>query len=147
MPADEPSQVISTLLDELRKHLPEAERTRLAEFEGRAGAASNDGKAEWRRAFACARWATRLAASESDSTVMSGLKRAVEAVREVEKAVGGELTDLLELPFGWSVSPSFEVEITWVFEAVHAAQDVAATRGWDAVPWEDLLETVVQVPG
>ena len=142
-----PSQVISTLMDEFHKALPDPGQGRLAGYAERAGEASNDSRAEWHRAFACAKWATRTAGLASDSSVLSGLKRALEVVREVEKTIGGELTDLGELPFGWSVSPSFEVEITWVFEAVHAAADVAGKVGWDAVPWEELIETVLGVAG
>lgn len=147
MPSNDASQVLSTVVDELRRLLPDDKQEQLASFASRVKETTNDPKAEWHRAFACAKWATKVAALPERSAVMAGIKRALEAVRGVEKAIGGELTDLGEIPFGWSVSPSFELEMTWVYEAIRAAQDVAAKSGWDAVPWPDLLDRLLAVPG
>lgn len=146
MPGDDASQVVTTLLVELSKLLPDSERAKLDSYSDRAAAARDTGRAEWLRAYACAKWATDAATLPSDSSPVGSLKKALEVVREVGKSISGELTDLFEIPMGWAVSPSFELEMTWVFEAIHVASEVAEKIGWPQVPWEDMVQAVLRVP-
>ena len=84
----------------------------------------------------------------------------MEAVKQVAQTLGAEIadasnatgfTDLVvylnvnrgALPDHVSVSPKLEAEITWVYEAVHVAADVAKEIGWDEVPWQQLLDDVI----
>jgi hypothetical protein len=138
------SQVITTLLDELAKHLPPDE---LVDYRQRAATAATSSGAEWRRALACAKWATNVASLPAHSGFAAEAKKAWEIVKQVEKTIGGELTDLLQVPANfYQVSPSFEAEITWVYEALHVAERVAGDSSWDAVPWRDLLDRVIAIP-
>ena len=38
-----------------------------------------------------------------------------------------------------------DVELTWVDDAIKVAQEAAATSGWAAVPWVNLLEELIAI--
>jgi hypothetical protein len=149
------------LLKGLSDAMPPDRRAALDPYQARAATAGDDPGLEWQRAYRCAKWADRVVALPAHHHLVADARRAVEAVREVEKTIGAELADLIERPFasgeganlslswgggkGYPVSPRLELEIEWVFEAVHIAEKVAAKAGWDAVPWPDLVEEMLAV--
>ncbi len=113
----------------------------------RAGAAKlgSDERAEWRRAFVCARWAVDVASQPGHGHLAHILSTSHEAVRLFGDAVATE-TERLVPEAGWRVSAQFAAEIAWVDEACRLAGEVAREHGWEAVPWRRLVESVLAVP-
>jgi len=143
------SFIISHFLSGLGHAMPAQEQEKLEPFKALAAQAGSDETAEWHRAFKCAKWAERIVAVPEHNLLVTVAEKAVEIVKEVEATVGAEIGDLLEVPFaaiGHPVSPRFEAEITWVYEAVHVAERVAADAGWAAVPWQELVTEMLSVP-
>jgi hypothetical protein len=143
---DGSSVIISTAIGAFREHLPTSEISKLASYQAKADLAGADPAAEWHRAYACARWADQIVAIPEHSHLAAHAKEALEIVREVGVTLGAELRDFGYLPLGKAVSPRFQTELAWVYEAVHVAQKVAEKNGWDAVPWEPLLEEMLAIP-
>jgi hypothetical protein len=144
--SDTSSFMVSTLIESLRDSLPESELAKLAPYERQAIQAGPDPTAEWHRAFACARWTKEIVALPAHHQLESEAHKAVQIVKEVADTAGWEMINLGRLPLGIGVSPRFEAELTWVTEAVHVAERVAAKVGWPSVPWEQLLQDVLNVP-
>jgi hypothetical protein len=144
--SDTSSFMVSTLIESLRNSLPESELAKLAPYERQAIQAGSDPTAEWHRAFACARWTEEIVALPAHHQLGSEARKAVQIVKEVADTAGWEMINLGRLPRGIGVSPRFEAELTWVTEAVHVAERVAANVGWQAVPWEKLVQDVLNVP-
>ena len=150
-----------TLLKGLSDAMPAEQRAKVEPYEARASRAGADPGLEWQRAYKCAKWAEQIVSLPDHNHLLGEASRAIEAVREMEKTIGAELADLIELPFasregamlsmslgggrGYPVSPRFEAEIEWVFEAVHVAEKVAGKVGWDAVPWQALVDDMLAV--
>jgi hypothetical protein len=149
MADDQSSFMISHFLTGLGHAMPELEQDKLEPFKAQAAQAGSDETAEWHRAFKCAKWAERVIAVPEHNALVTLAEKAIEIVKEVEETVGAEIGDLLEVPFaaiGHPVSPRFEAEITWVYEAVHVAERVAADAGWAAVPWQELVTDMLNIP-
>jgi hypothetical protein len=144
---DTSSFMITHLVQGLSHVMPEAEQAKLGPYSERAAHAGSDKTAEWHRAYKCAKWAEQIVSVPAHHHLVAEIERALEAVKEVEETIGGELGDVLEVPLRIAVSPKFEAEITWVYEAVHVAEKVANKVGWEAVPWEQLLDEVLQISG
>lgn len=144
--ADQPSFIITHLIDGLRDVLPEADRARLAPYAARAAGAGSDETAEWHRAYRCARWAADVVAMPAHSGLTGELRRALQVVKEVEDTVGGQISNFFELPYRQALSPKMEAELTWIYEAVHVAEKVAGKVGWEEVGWETLLEELLAIP-
>ena len=125
--------------------MPEEERAKLKPYADRAAHAGSGNAAEWHRAYRCAKWAEEVVSVPENNHLVGEAHRALEAVKEIEQSIGAELGNVIELPFGWSVSPEFELEIAWVYEAVHVAEKVAAKVGWDQVPWQGLVEDLLRI--
>ncbi|MHB8463544.1 MAG: hypothetical protein ACYDH6_16390 [Acidimicrobiales bacterium] len=140
MSGDESSSMISGFLTGLRHAMPPEEQAKLDPYDRQAAVAGSDKTAEWHRAYKCAKWAVQIVALPQHHQLLAEVQKAVEIVREVEKTVGGEIGNLSS-----SVSPRFEAEITWVYEAVRVAARVAGKTGWDAVPWQDLVTDMLSV--
>jgi hypothetical protein len=143
--SDPGSFMISSLIKRLRKELPASERAKLAPYYNRAYDAGADSTAEWHRAFRCAQWAVQIVSQPAHHHLTADAEHALEVVREVRKTIGAELLDLEFLPLGGSVSPRFQAELTWVEEAARVAEKVAAKSGWEAVPWEQLLQDMLKI--
>jgi hypothetical protein len=61
---------------------------------------------------------------------------------EVETRVGQASR---EIPKDQKVGPGEDVELLWVEEATDVAKAIAEKSGWDAVPWEELLQKVIEI--
>lgn len=140
------SVIIQHLLDGLANVLPAEQQGALAGFIAEARDRKATDAAEWHRAFACADWAARVVSLPERNHLAGRARRALEVVKEATQAVRSQYENLLQVPVGQQTSPSYEVEITWVYEAIHVAEDVAAEVGWDAVPWQELVRDVLAVP-
>ena len=43
------------------------------------------------------------------------------------------------------IGPGEDIELLWVEEATDVAKSAAEKSGWDAVPWEELLQEVLKI--
>lgn len=144
MADDNASFMITHLLTGLGHAMPADQQANLVPYQEQAAVAGSDPTVEWHRAFLCARWAKDTVDTPEHGHLRGEATKALEVVKEIEKTIGGELTDLIQLKtMTVSVSPKFEVELTWVYEAVHVAANVADEAGWDAVPWAALVSDML----
>jgi hypothetical protein len=143
---DGASVIIGAAISALSEHLPASESSKLAGYEAQAAVAGSSPHAEWHRAYACARWAEQIVAKPAHHHLAAEAAKALEIVREVGVTVGAEARDLGYLSLGKGVSFRFQTELAWVYEAVHIAARVADDVGWDAVPWEQLLQGMLDIP-
>lgn len=140
---DSSSFMISHLIDGLQEVLPNSERSKLEEFTKLASDAGSDPASEWQRAFRCARWAEEMVSLPAHRHLTGEAERSMEAVRLVEGTAATTLGQFVPSP--WHVSNEFAVEITWVYEALHVAEKVAAAVGWEKVPWDRLLSDLIAI--
>jgi hypothetical protein len=140
------SAIILAAIEALHECLPASDIATLAEYQIEAETAGSDPTTEWHRAFASARWADRIVAVPEHSHLAAHARTALEVVREVGVTVGAELRDFGYVPRGMGVSPRYEAELAWVYEAVHVARTAAEKSGWDRVPWRQLLDDMLAVP-
>ena len=133
------------LLDCLGTGMTAGPKEELAPYRARAASLGSDRRAEWHRAFVCARWAVEVASRPEHGHLARILSTSHEAVRLFGDAVATEAGRLVP-EAGWRVSAPFAAEIAWVDEACRLAGEVARERGWGAVPWGRLLESVLAVP-
>lgn len=141
-PADE-SFIAAQLIKGFRDLMPSSEQAKLHRYEAKAAHLRQDRELEWKRAHKCAQWAVKIAEVPAHNEIAFEIDKSREIVKEVEKSIGGELIEIASIPRGISISAKMDVELTWVFEAVHAAQRAAEKLGWDAVPWQELIEDVL----
>ena len=141
--SEQPSFMLSHLLDGLSKVLPESERSDLAAYEERVAKTTSSKTAEWKRAFRCAKWSEEIIALPAHRHLAADAERSLEAVRLVEGTAATALGQLVPAP--WHVSNEFAVEITWVYEALRVAERAAATAGWPSVPWRALLDDMISI--
>jgi hypothetical protein len=137
---EHPSPIIDYFVRELRPGLPAADQARLDSYADRVAATTHHG--DFRRAWHCAGWAIELAEASSDTEY----GRMVEALKEKltlwkDTIFGAEFG---AIP-GDHVGPGQDVEIQWVDDAVAIATDRAEAAGWATVPWEDVLEAMLEV--
>lgn len=138
-PATEtPSPMLRYLVDSLEKVLPDEQYRKLTAHD--AEIARTTSRGDFHRCFRCAEWAVSLA----DTSEHSHLHHFVHELRAVVHEIGET---------GWAVEFGIwtpgrvvtDVELTWVDDAVKVAQAAAETSGWDAVPWERLLEELIAI--
>ena len=140
---DNSSFMITHLIDGLQEVLPNTEGPQLEEFTKLAAEVGSDPSAEWQRAFRCAKWAEAMVSLPAHRHLIREAERSLEAVRLVEGTAATTLGQYVPSP--WHVSNEFAVEITWVYEALHVAEKVAAAIGWEKVPWSQLLSDLISV--
>lgn len=133
-----PSPILAYLDDALEQVLPEAEYAKLTRHDQEIAGTTSVG--DFHRCLHCARWAVAVAdgADHGASGVVQGLKAVVEELHDTWQGVR----------FGSIVAGSpvvTDVEIKWVDDAVRTAVEVAEKKGWDAVPWEQLIEELVAI--
>ena len=142
---DRTSAVILTAIKALHQKVPPSETPKLVGYQEQALIAGSDPTMEWHRAYACARWAEQIVGLPAHHHLAADAAKALEIVREVGVTFGSEVRDLEYLPLGKAVSPHFQTELAWVYEAVHVAAKVAEKIGWDAVGWEQLVQNMLDI--
>lgn len=132
-----PSPILRYLDDALEQVLPEAEYAKLTRHDEEIAATTSSG--DFHRCLHCARWALSLADEPGRGALAGKLQELKKMVEEIHETWSG-------FRFGSIVPDSpvvTDVEVKWVDEAVRTAAAVAADVGWDAVPWEQLLDELV----
>ncbi len=140
-------------MNNLREILPDDQRQKLDGYLPQAEASSPKG--DFRRARHCLHWAVMVAESP-DHSHLSGL---AIRLKETHKAwqdiwLGTEFGSEIEIGKGQpsqeikgdqKIGPGEDIELLWVQEATDVARSAAEKSGWDAVPWEELLQEVLQI--
>lgn len=131
-----PSPILRYLDDELEKVLPEDAYARLTARD--AAVAATTSTHDFHRCLHCARWAVSVAEHTGHGLAgpLQELKTVVEALHDTWAGVR----------FG-SIVPNSpvvtDVELEWVDAALRTARQVAERSGWDAVPWEQLVDDLI----
>jgi hypothetical protein len=147
------SPVVKGLMNNLREILPEGERKTLDSYEQRAEATTSKGDS--RRARYCLHWAIQTA----ERPEHSHLSRMAARLKETHQAykdiwLGAEFGSQVEVGHGVAghdikgdqkIGPGEDIELLWVEEATDVAKSAAEQAGWESVPWEKLLQTVIEI--
>jgi hypothetical protein len=140
-------------MNNLREILPDDQREKLDGYTQQAEATKPKG--DFQRAKYCLRWAIKVAESP-EHTHLSGIG---VRIKERHKAwqdiwLGAEFGSEVEVGRGrlahelkgdQKTGPGEDIELLWVEEATDVAKSAAEKSGWGAVPWEDLLQSVIQI--
>jgi hypothetical protein len=147
------SPIIRGLMNGLREVLPEEKRARLAAYIERAEATRPRG--DFHRAWHCLHWAIQVTEQPAHShltDVSVRLKESYKAWQDV--VLGTEFGSDVKMGTGnpsqeikgdQKIGPGEDIELLWVGEAVSVAKSAAEKSGWDAVPWEKLLQEVLEI--
>ena len=147
------SPIIRGLMNALREALPEDQHARLDGYTERAEATKPRG--DFHRAWHCLHWAIEIT-EQPDHSHLSGvstrLKETYKAWQDV--VLGTEFGSDVKMGTGnpsqeikgdQKIGPGEDVELLWVGEAVTVAKSAAEKSGWGAVPWEKLLQDVLEI--
>ena len=147
------SPIIRGLMNGLREALPEDDRQKLAAYTEQAEAASPRG--DFHRAWHCLHWAIEVT-EEPKHSHLSGvgvrLKETYKAWQDV--VLGTEFGSEVKIGKGnpaeevkgdQKIGPGEDIELLWVGEAVSVAKSAAEKSGWDKVPWQALVQEVLQI--
>ena len=140
-------------MNNLWEILPDEERRTLESYNARAEGTTSKG--DFRRARRCLHWAVKL----SESPQHSHLSGVAIRLKETHKAwqdiwLGTEFGSEVEIGKGQisqeikgdqKIGPGEDIELLWVEEATDVARRAAAESGWDKVPWEALLQDVLEI--
>jgi hypothetical protein len=147
------SPIVKGLIGNLRAILPERERKKLDAYEERAEATTPKG--DFRRSRYCLHWAIKTAENSEDSHLARLAVRLKETHKEWQDIwLGTEFGTQVKHGRGSAghditgdqkIGPGEDIELLWVEEATDVAKVAAEKSGWDAVPWEDLLERVIDI--
>jgi hypothetical protein len=137
-----PSPILAYLVEQLALYLPEASKKTLGVYDDAIARTTHHG--DLHRAWQCAGWAVDLAERSGQSHV----GRMAHELKEVHKLwkdswFGAEFGILGKL--GHGVGPGEDIEIQWVDDSVAIAKAVSETSGWDSVPWQELLTSLLDV--
>jgi hypothetical protein len=147
------SPIVKGLMNNLREILPEEQQQKLDEYTPQAEATSPKG--DYRRARYCLKWAIHTA----ERPEHSHLSKMAILLKEKHKAyqdiwLGAEFGSQVESGRGQAshvvkgdqkIGPGEEIELLWVEEATDVAKSVAEKSGWEAIPWEELLQHIIEI--
>ncbi|MDA8267419.1 MAG: hypothetical protein M0013_03475 [Actinomycetota bacterium] len=131
-----PSPMLEYLDDALQAVLPDEEYAKLTQFD--EAIARTTSRGDFHRCLHCAHWAVSLADHPQNAHtghLVESLRTVVDEIRDTSYAV-----DFGLFTPGRTVT---DVELAWVDRAMQTAEAVAASFGWDAVPWQNLVEELV----
>jgi hypothetical protein len=147
------SPVVKTLLLDLQTALPEPQRQKLEAYWPQADATKPHG--DFHRARHCLSWAIAVAempAHSHLSHVSVRLKETYKAWQDI--VLGAEFGTHVKEGHGpeghdivgdQKIGPGEDIELLWVGEAVSVAKSAAEKSGWDSVPWEQLVQDVLNI--
>lgn len=147
------SPIIEGLMNGLREVLPKDEQPVLAAYAERAGSTKPHG--DLHRAWHCLHWAIEVTELPKHSHLSGAGVRLKETYKAWQDVVlGAEFGSDVKLGTGnpsqeikgdQKIGPGEDIELLWVGEAVAVAKSAAERSGWDAVPWEKLLQEVLEI--
>ncbi|HEY1443627.1 MAG TPA: hypothetical protein VGF51_01915 [Acidimicrobiales bacterium] len=147
------SPIVKGLMNNLREILPQDQMPKLDSYAARAEATKPE--RDYHRARFCLHWAIKTAESSEHSHLHGLAIRLKETHKEwqdiwlgawfgseVEAGIG---VPAQEIKGDQKVGPGEDIELLWVEEATDVAKSAAATSGWSNVPWEELLDGVLNI--
>jgi hypothetical protein len=147
------SPIVKGLLNNLREILPDEERGKLNGYTQRAEATKPHG--DLRRARYCLHWAIEMAERPEHSHLARMAVRMKETHKEWQDIwLGAWFGSEVEIGRGQpshevkgdqKIGPGEDIELLWVEEATDVAKTIAEKSGWDSVPWEELLQKVIEI--
>jgi hypothetical protein len=146
------SPIVKGLMNNLHEILPQDQQQKLEGHRERADASNPKG--DYRRARYCLHWAIQIAESPKHSHLQGLAIRLKETHKEWQDIwLGVNFGTDVEIGTGpgheikgdQKIGPGEDIELLWVEEATDVAKAAAEKSGWDAVPWEELLEEVLKV--
>jgi hypothetical protein len=147
------SPIVAGLMNGLREVLPRDEQPTLAAYAGRAE--STRARGDLHRAWHCLQWAIEVTEQPKHSHLSGVGVRLRETYKAWQDVVlGTEFGSDVKLGTGnpsqeikgdQKIGPGEDIELLWVGEAVAVAKSAAEKSGWDVVPWEKLLQDVLEI--
>jgi hypothetical protein len=147
------SPIVLGLMNGLREVLPKEEQAKLDTYAARAEVVKPRG--DFHRAWYCLHWAIEVIEQPKHSH-LSGvgvrLKETYKAWQDV--VLGAEFGSDVKLGTGnpsqeikgdQKIGPGEDIELLWVGEAVAVAKSAAEKSGWERVPWETLLQDLIEI--
>ncbi len=137
-PQDTFSPALTHIIDQLSRILPEDLQTKLDGYRQKIVGIS--GHHDLHRCYRCAQWAVDLKATSQKGSTKSILSRLGQVLHEANQARWAT-------EFGLFVSfhPVTDLEVGWIDDALGVAQELADEVGWDQVPWEQLLDELIEL--
>ena len=137
--------IISELVNQLRSAMPAGEAEKLLKYETQIAASRQTKNVELRRALACAHWAVRLVGQEEHGHFAHLITEAREVAEESYQTLRAAGTAAASARYAFPASARLMARAAWVDEAARVAKAVAQQSGWQAVPWEDLLQELLAI--
>jgi hypothetical protein len=147
------SPIIAGLLNGLREILPKNEQPKLAAYAEQAGNAKPRG--DLHRAWHCLHWAIKVTEQPKHSHLTGVAVRLKETYRAWQDVVlGSEFGSDVKLGTGnpaqeikgdQKIGPGEDIELLWVGEAIAVAKSAAEKSGWDSVPWQGLVQELLEM--
>jgi hypothetical protein len=147
------SPIVEGLMNGLREVLPDDSQSTLSTYVERAADAKPRG--DFHRALHCLHWAIEVAEQPKHSHLSGATVRLKETYKAWQDIVlGAEFGSDVKMGTGnpaqeikgdQKIGPGEDIELLWVGEAVAVAKSAAEESGWDAVPWEGLLQEVLEI--
>jgi hypothetical protein len=140
-------------MNNLREILPDDQREKLDGYTQQAEATKPKG--DFHRARYCLRWAIKVAENPKHSHLSGAavhIKERHKAWQDIWLGAGfgseeefgrGRLAH--EVKGDQKTGPGEDIELLWVEEATDVAKSAAEKSGWEAVPWEELLQSVIEI--
>jgi hypothetical protein len=140
-------------MNNLREILPDEERGKLDAYTQQAEATKPEG--DLHRARYCLHWAIEMAERPEHSHLTRMAVRMKETHKEWQDVwLGAWFGSEVEIGKGQAshdvkgdqkIGPGEDIELLWVEEATDVAKTIAEKSGWDSVPWEELLQKVIEI--
>ena len=147
------SPIIEGLMNGLREILPEGEQSTLSAYAEQARDTKPRG--DLHRALHCLHWAIEVTEQPTHSHLSGVTVRLRETYTAWQDIVlGAEFGSDVKMGTGnpaqeikgdQKIGPGEDIELLWVGVAVAVAKSAAETSGWDSVPWERLLQDVLEI--
>ena len=134
------SPILGYLLRHLEEMLPPDQKAKLEPYEAAVSLTTHKG--DLHRAWRAAGWAVELTTRPEHSALGRAAKTLEEGYRLWKDSWFGAAFGLSLIE---GVRPAEDIETEWVDEALKVAQAAAEQAGWDSVPWEQLLQELIDV--
>ena len=125
--------------------MPPEEVTRLDAYGPQITTSKRSKEVELRRALACAEWALRVVGRPGHGHLAHLVTEAREVVQESFETLRAAGVAAASARYVYPASARLMVRAAWVDEAVRVARAVAEQSGWQAVPWEELLQQLLEI--
>ena len=135
-----PSKLLGTFVRTVQKSFPQDQLSALGAYSN--AIAETTSRRDPERARHCALWAIEKADDRNQSHPRW---REIKELHQIWKDTWFGAEFGLMGAGGTSRSPSLDVHIQWIEDAVLVAKTLGEEDGWDHSPWEDLLQELIEM--